>query len=114
MAHIHFKMLPSKLVEEAREFVRILRCQPELLHASELKFLRDYLERYFLTIFIFSFFSLGAKIPPPKSTHESPPKQETTHEKEEPESPESEESDLGNCICNRITFMRRIGYDRCY
>ncbi|KAM7539829.1 hypothetical protein Aperf_G00000039059 [Anoplocephala perfoliata] len=75
-------MLPSKLVDEAKEFVTILRSQPELLHAPELKFLRDYLE------------SLGAKIPPPKSSHESTPKPETVHEEEEPETPESEESDV--------------------
>lgn len=78
-------MLPSKLIDEAREFVRILKSQPELLHVPDLKFLRDYLE------------SLGATIPSPKKkqTHE-PPKKETVHE-EEPdifEEPESEESEV--------------------
>ncbi|VDL19421.1 unnamed protein product [Hymenolepis diminuta] len=78
-------MLPPKLVEEAREFVRILKSQPELLHTPDLKFLRDYLE------------SLGATIPPPKKpqAHE-PPKKDNVHEEksEVVEEPESEESEV--------------------
>lgn len=95
-------MLPPQLLKDAEVFVKILKENPELLHTPELKFLKDYLERY--CIFTRSIFiSLDAKIPPKKhgsscghkdvpATEESP---EEEQEELEVEEPESEESEMG-------------------
>ncbi|CDS41246.1 mitochondrial import receptor subunit tom34 [Echinococcus multilocularis] len=77
-------MLPPQLLRDAERFVGILKGDPGLLHTPELKFLKEYLE------------GLGATIPPPKTSRDSPPQHQKTPEKESEssEEPESEESEL--------------------
>ncbi|KAL5967067.1 Hsc70-interacting protein, partial [Taenia solium] len=77
-------MLPPQLLRDAERFVGILKGDPDLLHAPELKFLKEYLE------------SLGAQIPPPKAPHDLPQQHQKApvEESESSEGPESEESEL--------------------
>lgn len=89
-------MLPPQLLRDAERFVGILKGDPDLLHTPELKFLKEYLERYFPGS-LYSF-SLGAQIPPPKAPHDPPQQHQNVpvEESESSEGPESEESELGN------------------
>lgn len=78
--------LPQAQLLQLKEFIKVLKMKPELIHHPDLDFFKSYLG------------SLGATLPPEPEKSEAPksePKKEETPVEDEPEpEPESEESDV--------------------
>jgi suppressor of tumorigenicity protein 13 len=80
--------IPAEFIQQAQQFVNLLKTKPDILHAPEMKFFRDYIE------------SLGGKIPQPEPhvhgancnhSHEHKKPEAQEHRKPEPKQPEKQE-----------------------
>jgi len=69
---------PPQVIQQAKQFVDLLKSQPELLHANDLAFFKHYLE------------SLGATIPPKPEPKKEEPKPEPKKEEPKPEPKKAE------------------------
>jgi len=89
----HTNMMPQQ-VSELKKFVEALQMKPEILHAAELRFFKEYIE------------SLGGKIPdieaqesaPKEAKPESCPFSDTKAKEEKPDKMEDEEEDIPDFV----------------